>query len=85
MFQDRLKRVQAFLDEYYVMIHRAAGWDALRLFLLVRTHVHLSDRYSSQNLMNLQMLLANRLITVSQVSKSLRYYEKLVGMDTWYT
>ncbi|EKM56487.1 uncharacterized protein PHACADRAFT_253645 [Phanerochaete carnosa HHB-10118-sp] len=27
--------VQAFIDEYYVMIHRAAGWAALRAFLIV--------------------------------------------------
>ncbi|EKM49415.1 uncharacterized protein PHACADRAFT_201677 [Phanerochaete carnosa HHB-10118-sp] len=27
--------VQTFIDEYYVMIHRAAGWAALRAFLIV--------------------------------------------------
>ncbi|KAI0766245.1 hypothetical protein BC629DRAFT_1596406 [Irpex lacteus] len=25
----------AFLQEYYVMIHRAAGWTALRWFLMI--------------------------------------------------
>ena len=29
------KGVQSFIDEYWKMIHRAAGWDALRYWLLV--------------------------------------------------
>lgn len=29
------KGMIAFVDEYWKMIHRAAGWDALRYWLLV--------------------------------------------------
>lgn len=36
VFGDRHEQILIFLKEYYVMIHRAAGWNALRWFLLVR-------------------------------------------------
>ncbi|KAI0084749.1 hypothetical protein BDY19DRAFT_1060135 [Irpex rosettiformis] len=34
VFGDRYKQILVFLQEYYIMIHRAAGWNALRWFLL---------------------------------------------------
>ena len=36
IFKGYLKGVLAFVDEHWRMIHRAAGWGALRAFLLVR-------------------------------------------------
>lgn len=35
VFQGYLRGVQNFIDKYYEMIHRAAGWNSLRMFLLV--------------------------------------------------
>ncbi|KAI0684212.1 hypothetical protein BC835DRAFT_650719 [Cytidiella melzeri] len=64
VFGDRYVQVTNFLDEYYVMIHRAAGWDALRQFLLV--------------------LLANKFLTISHVTKLIKHYEKRVDMVNWY-
>ncbi|KAI0341360.1 hypothetical protein BDW22DRAFT_1358864 [Trametopsis cervina] len=61
----RLKQVTSFLDEYHQMLHRAAGWKAVRQFLL--------------------LLFADKLLTMSAVSKALKHYEGLVGMDEWYT
>lgn len=37
LFNGYYDGVVAFLDRYHAMIHRAAGFDALRNFLLVRT------------------------------------------------
>ena len=36
VFKGYRKGVMAFIDQYWHMIHRAAGWGALRAFLLVR-------------------------------------------------
>lgn len=36
IFDGYLKGVKVFIDEYWRMIHLAAGWGALRAFLLVR-------------------------------------------------
>ena len=36
VFKGYRKGVIAFIDLYWHMIHRAAGWGALRAFLLVR-------------------------------------------------
>ncbi|KAH9910215.1 uncharacterized protein B0H18DRAFT_1130530 [Fomitopsis serialis] len=36
IFKGYIKGVLAFVDEHWRMIHRAAGWGALRAFLLVR-------------------------------------------------
>ena len=35
VFHGYYNGVKHFIDAYYVMIHRAAGWNALRMFLLV--------------------------------------------------
>ncbi|KAG5638004.1 hypothetical protein H0H81_002272 [Sphagnurus paluster] len=62
--KDYSKGTIAFVDRYWRMIHRAAGWDALRYWLL--------------------MLVANRFINGVDVAKTLKHYEGLTGMDTWY-
>lgn len=36
VYEGYLKGMKDFIDRYYAMIHRAAGWAALRTFLLVR-------------------------------------------------
>ena len=38
VFKGYRKGVIAFIDLYWHMIHRAAGWGALRAFLLVRAN-----------------------------------------------
>ena len=37
IFRGYYRGVRNFIDKYYAMIHRAAGWSALRMFLLVST------------------------------------------------
>ncbi|CDO77956.1 hypothetical protein BN946_scf184971.g6 [Trametes cinnabarina] len=56
--------VQSFLDQYWRMIHNAAGWRALRAFLMM-LHVH-------------------KYLTLSGVTKMLKYYEEKTGMKLWY-
>ena len=38
LMSNYLKGVMAFVDDYWKMIHRAAGWDALRYWCWVRIY-----------------------------------------------
>jgi len=72
----------AFVNEYWGMIHRAAGWAALRAWLLVSTN-HFENDHGIFN--NYQMFAVNRFLTGSEVAHILRHYESLTKMDSWYT
>jgi hypothetical protein len=41
---DYYKGTIAFVDKYWLMIHRAAGWDALRYWLLVCIFLLFAER-----------------------------------------
>jgi hypothetical protein len=72
----------AFIDEYWRMIHRAAGWAALRAWLLVRG---ILLKNSCGILIRFKMFVVNRFLTGSEVAHILRHYEGLTNMDSWYT
>jgi len=69
------------VDEYWTMIHQAAGWAALRAWLLVSLKGSILV-YSS--LMMVKMFVLNRFLTGSDVVKILRHYQDLTGMDYWH-
>ena len=89
----------AFVDEYWKIIHRAAGWDALRYWLLVSffgklffflpdwtTQIRFSFFFFLFFLLVryfMQMLLSNRFLTGHDVAQVLVHYEDLVGMAFW--
>ena len=83
----------AFVDEYWKIIHRAAGWDALRYWLLVSFFFFSRSDNSKQSLFFfgssffwlfiIQMLLSNRFLTGHDVAQVLVHYEDLVGMAFW--
>jgi hypothetical protein len=64
------------------MIHRAAGWAALRVWLLVSGVL---GRSSYQLFNRFKMFVVNRFLTGSEVARILRHYEGLTNMDSWYT
>jgi hypothetical protein len=83
--------VIAFVDEYWKIIHRAAGWDALRYWLLVsffgeKTQnkvPYLSFPVFFWAVIIIQMLLSNRFLTGHDIAQVLVHYEDLVGMAFW--
>lgn len=78
-----LKGVEAFIDTYWRMIHKAAGWSALRYFLFV-SHVSfdIALLFSCRRSC-FQILLANNFLSGHDVAQVLLYYENLTGMDNW--
>ncbi|EDR04559.1 uncharacterized protein LACBIDRAFT_330486 [Laccaria bicolor S238N-H82] len=67
----------AFVDSYWKMIHRAAGWDALRYWLLVRNNCS-SLFYLFKCWLNASFLSGH------EVAEVLQHYESLTGMATSY-
>jgi hypothetical protein len=63
------------------MIHRAAGWAALRAWLLVCVAV-LEGLIII--LSHAKMFVVNRFLTGTEVASLLRYYESLTDMNSWY-
>ena len=75
--------VRMFIDEHWRMIHKAAGWAALRNMLLVRLHIRFGPTTTSD--IASQVLYMNRFLKMNEVAILLRYYEELVRWDIWYT
>lgn len=78
---DYAKGVRDFIDQYWKMIHRAAGWGALR-YLLVAS-LDPSPLSAECSFVSMQLLLANRYLSAKDVAKSLKHYEEYTGMEHW--
>ena len=80
IFQHYINGVTDFLDRYWEMIHLAAGWRALRTFLLVRLRVGAATVVLTIE----QALCVRKYLTFDQVRQALQYYESKTGMKEWY-
>ena len=80
IFNDYSKGVQQFLDKYWPIIHKAAGWRALRAFLLVRSKAMIWGVTDWRG----QMMNANHYFPMKKVLDALKYYEEKTGMKLWY-
>lgn len=68
-----------FIVDNWRIIHRAAGWAALRTFLLVR--VRFGRKQFDTNLF-IKVFVVNRFLSGSEVAEILRYYECLSQMSS---
>ena len=75
-----LHGTKAFINKYWLVIHRTAGWGALRAWLLVS--LTFADAFLPM-LTFTKVLAVNRFLTGAQVAEVLRHYEKFTGMDYW--
>jgi hypothetical protein len=85
-----LAGVEAFVDEYWLMIHRAAGWGALRAWLMASDQLSPTTSTDSLSLVRLdisvvQMLVSRRFLKNIEMVQVLKKYNGLVGKNKWHT
>lgn len=73
-----------FIDTYWEDIHQAAGWRALRAFLMVSGTPRSIRGELLMSRVSCQMLCMNRYLKFEQILKALKHYESKTGMDLWY-
>lgn len=83
IFEGHFKGASDFIEKYWKTIHQAAGWRALRSFLLVSSYCYRQGRFGAE-LRCAQMLMVNKYLNTSEVAKLLKQYEGNTGMDLWY-
>lgn len=67
----------AFIEANWCMIQQAAGWAALRVFLLV------GDQFLANNVILTapQMFIVNRFLTGQEVARIMRHYSGLINAE----
>jgi len=74
---DYLRGTIAFVDHYWRIIHKAAGWEALRYWLLVRFPLFGTAAFT--NFQPRKILAFNQFLNGHDVAQVLLHYEDLAG------